>query len=107
MHAIGRDAVAKLGSRCVEDRSAWGQPNGTWRVAYLNTDGYFERSLPMVYAKLRHAAVTVARSAPGWGGLLDGRSPINTRCVEVRRPEPNPPRACCLPSVRGMTAAAR
>jgi hypothetical protein len=30
-------AVAELGEGILEDRSAWGQPNGTWRVSYLNS----------------------------------------------------------------------
>ena len=44
------------------DRSAWGQPNGTWLVTFLNTDGMFERMLPELYARVRNAAVAVDRA---------------------------------------------
>ena len=79
IHDVGREAMEAGGA--VEDRSAWGQPAGTWRVAYLNEGGVFERRLPQLYSKIRAAAQRVA-AEQGWGVLSATSAPVNFRCVE-------------------------
>jgi len=79
IHGVGREAMEAGGA--VEDRSAWGQPAGTWRVAYLNEGGVFERRLPQLYSKIRAAAQRVA-TEQGWGVLSATSPPVNFRCVE-------------------------
>lgn len=61
------------------DRSAWGQPKGTWIVTFLNTAGAFEAALPELYARVRDAALAVDREH--WH-LTAGVADINYRVAE-------------------------
>ena len=72
-------ALALQRPDAVIDRSAWGQPNGTWLVTFLNTDGMFEKMLPELYARVRNAAVTVDRAH--WN-VTAGVEHVNYRVVE-------------------------
>ena len=45
VHLAGQ-AFALQQPAAIIDRSAWGQPNGTWLVSYLNAHGAFEAMLP-------------------------------------------------------------
>jgi hypothetical protein len=50
--------------------------------SHIWQDGFFERALPGLYGRLRHAAHAAAEAA-GWSAaLLHDRSPVNLRCVE-------------------------
>jgi hypothetical protein len=62
------------------DRSAWGQPEGTWRVTFLQTGGSFEAALPELHARLRNAMVAVDRDQE-WN-VTAGVADVNYRCVE-------------------------
>ena len=61
LHRIGADLARRRPDSTV-DRSAWGQPEGTWLVTFLNTDGAFEQALPALHAKVRAAAFAVDRA---------------------------------------------
>lgn len=58
VHQAGAALALQRGDSTI-DRSAWGQPEGTWRVTFLNTDGAFESLLPDVYERIRRAALAV------------------------------------------------
>lgn len=60
LHRIGA-AVAQERPASTIDRSAWGQPNGTWTVTFLNAGGALEEQLPELYARIRRAALDVDR----------------------------------------------
>ena len=78
IHRAGA-AMAQQRPDSTIDRSAWGQPDGTWLVTFLNTGGGFETALPEVYAKVRNAAIEVDRAH--WN-LTDGIADVNYRCAE-------------------------
>jgi len=61
------------------DRSAWGQPPGTWLVTFLNTGGAFETVLPELHARIRNAALAVDRAH--WNAT-EGIEHVNFRVVE-------------------------
>ena len=61
LHRVGAETARRRPDSTI-DRSAWGQPEGTWLVTFLNTDGAFEQALPALHAKVRAAAVAVDRA---------------------------------------------
>ena len=80
LHRAGAETARRHPESTV-DRSAWGQPEGTWLVTFLNTDGAFEQALPALHAKVRAAAVAVDRAQ--WNltaGVADGQ--LNYRVAE-------------------------
>ena len=80
LHRAGAE-IARRRPDSTVDRSAWGQPEGTWLVTFLNTDGAFEQALPALHAKVRAAAVAVDRAQ--WNltaGVADGQ--LNYRVAE-------------------------
>ena len=80
LHLAGAETARRRPDSTV-DRSAWGQPEGTWLVTFLNTDGAFEQALPALHAKVRAAAVAVDRAQ--WNltaGVADGQ--LNYRVAE-------------------------
>ena len=80
LHRVGAETARRRPDSTV-DRSAWGQPEGTWLVTFLNTDGAFEQALPALHAKVRAAAVAVDRAQ--WNltaGVADGH--LNYRVAE-------------------------
>ena len=78
VHRAAR-SIAERQPDATIDRSAWGQPNGTWRVTFLNSGGAFERELPDLYARIRAAALAVDREH--WN-LTHSVQPINYRVAE-------------------------
>ena len=78
VHRAG-EALARERADSTMDRSAWGQPNGTWLVTFLNTDGAFEAMLPDLYSRVRAAAVAVDREH--WN-VTAGVEDVNYRVVE-------------------------
>jgi len=78
VHTAGRAFALKRPDATI-DRSAWGQPNGTWLVTFLNTDGAFETMLPELYSRIRDAALAVDREH--WN-VASGAAPVNYRVVE-------------------------
>ena len=78
IHRLGQRAAAEMPDATI-DRSAWGQPNGTWLVTFLNTRGAFEAALPELYARIRDAALAVDREH--WQ-LTEGVDMVNYRVVE-------------------------
>ena len=81
IEAVHRAASAMMLQRAEAtiDRSAWGQPAGTWHVTFLNTAGFFEAMLPDLYARIRQAAIDVDRAH--WN-VTEGISDVNYRVVE-------------------------
>ena len=80
------DAVHRAGAATAQqrpdstiDRSAWGQPKGTWRVTFLNSGGAFEAALPELYARIKQAALAVDRAH--WN-VTEGVENVNYRVVE-------------------------
>ena len=73
------EAVALRRPDATIDRSAWGQPNGTWRVTFLNTDGAFEALLPELHARIR--AVALETDHAHWNASA-GVEHLNYRVVE-------------------------
>lgn len=59
VHRVAAALAQRPGSSI--DRSAWGQPAGTWQVTFLNADGTLEAQLPEVYGRVRDAALAVDR----------------------------------------------
>jgi len=78
IHRAGA-VIAQQHADSTIDRSAWGQPNGTWLVTFLNTAGSFETHLPEVYARIREAAVAVDREH--WN-VTQGVDSVNYRVAE-------------------------
>ena len=78
VHRVG-NAIAQQQLDSTIDRSAWGQPEGTWLVTFLNTRGAFEAELPELYARIRAAALAVDRQ--NWN-VSDGIEHINFRVAE-------------------------
>ena len=78
VHRAGK-ALAAQNSGATIDRSAWGQPNGTWLVTFLNTEGAFESMLPEIYERIRRAAIAADRDH--WN-LTSGIEHVNYRVVE-------------------------
>ena len=75
-------AAASIAARDADstiDRSAWGQPKGTWLVTFLNTKGAFEAELPELYARIRAAVVAV--DAEHWNVTKDVEY-VNYRVAE-------------------------
>lgn len=72
-------ALAHQRADATIDRSAWGQPNGTWTVTFLNTAGAFEAALPELYARVRDAALAVDREH--WN-VTSGVEHVNYRVAE-------------------------
>ena len=78
IHRAGSE-VAHERPDSIIDRSAWGQPEGTWRVTFLNAGGAFEALLPDLYARVRDAALAVDRDH--WN-VTTGIEHVNYRVVE-------------------------
>ena len=78
VHRAGA-TIAQAQPDATIDRSAWGQPEGTWRVTFLNTDGAFEAALPELYARIRDAALDVDRAH--WN-VTAGIEHVNYRVAE-------------------------
>ena len=78
VHRAGKEYALRNPDATI-DRSAWGQPSGTWLVTFLNTDGAFESMLPELYERIRRAAVTVDREH--WNVTADIEH-VNYRVVE-------------------------
>ena len=78
LHSLGATIAAQYQHSTI-DRSAWGQPEGTWRVTFLNTAGAFESALPELYARVRSAALSVDREH--WQ-LTRGVECVNYRVAE-------------------------
>lgn len=75
---VGAELALERGGSTI-DRSAWGQPQGTWLVTFLNTDGAFEARLPSIHARIREAAVAVDRAL--WNVTADVEH-VNYRVAE-------------------------
>ena len=61
------------------DRSAWGQPKGTWLVTFLNSGGAFEKKLPELHQRIKSAALQVDRE---YWNVTTGIKHVNYRVVE-------------------------
>ena len=80
LHRLGKELARQRPDSTI-DRSAWGQPEGTWLVTFLNTEGAFEQALPALHAKVRAAALAVDRAH--WNltaGVAEGQ--LNYRVAE-------------------------
>ena len=60
VHRVGAAVAAERADATI-DRSAWGQPEGTWTVTFVNAGGALEAMEPALYAKIRDAALAVDR----------------------------------------------
>jgi len=81
IRAVHREgaAIAQQRADSTIDRSAWGQPKGTWLVTFLNTGGEFESRLPQLHARVRAAALAVDREH--WN-VTSGVEHVNFRVAE-------------------------
>ena len=61
VHRVGAALAARRQDSTI-DRSAWGQPEGTWTVTFVNAGGALEAMEPALYAKIRDAALAVDRA---------------------------------------------
>ena len=78
IHRAGRQFALERADATI-DRSAWGQPDGTWLVTFFNTAGAFERMLPELHSRIREAALAVDREH--WNVTADAAH-VNYRVVE-------------------------
>ena len=60
VHRVGAAVAAERADATI-DRSAWGQPEGTWTVTFVNAGGALEAMEPALHAKIRDAALAVDR----------------------------------------------
>jgi hypothetical protein len=79
VHRVGAALAARRQDSTI-DRSAWGQPDGTWLVTFMNTDGAFEAELPHLHARLRAAMLDVDRQH-GWN-VCRGLEDVKFRVAE-------------------------
>lgn len=78
VHRAGAAAALRRPDATI-DRSAWGQPAGTWRVSFLNAGGAFEELLPELYGRVRDAMLAV--DAAHWNATA-GVEHVNYRVAE-------------------------
>jgi len=78
VHRVGAQIAGQRADSTI-DRSGWGQPEGTWRVTFLNTGSSFEALLPELYARIRDAMLEVDRQH--WN-VTAGVEHVNFRVAE-------------------------
>jgi len=71
--------VAERRPEATIDRSAWGQPPGTWRVTFINDGCAFEARLPDLHARLRSTMLETDRRH--WN-VTAGVDDVNYRVAE-------------------------
>jgi hypothetical protein len=78
IHRLGQAIQCERADATI-DRSAWGQPSGTWLVTFLNTAGAFESMLPELHSRIRDTALAVDQA---YWNVTEGILDVNYRVVE-------------------------
>lgn len=83
IEALHTTAAGVWNPKAVEQRApAASATPGAWTVLYIHTDGWLERLLPELHAKLVAAARRADRE--NWG-LFEGIDEVSVRCAEYHR----------------------